>query len=83
MKFKNTEEIADLVRRLVVAGCTVNANCLHVGPGPAGEVPSFEGLSKGFYPIFMRISEKTTGNAEQLSREARLGIEPVTSRLPV
>ena len=41
------------------------------------------GLSKGYQPVFMRVSEKTTGNSERLDRQARPGIEPGTSRLPV
>ena len=41
------------------------------------------GLSKRSQPVFKRISEKTTENSERLGRQARPGIEPGTSRLPV
>ena len=40
-------------------------------------------LSKGSYPVFTRVSEKTTENSERLGRQARPGLEPGTSRLPV
>ena len=31
----------------VVLGCRYKASCLHLGSGPAGEVPSIGGLCKG------------------------------------
>ena len=40
-------------------------------------------LAKRVYPMFTRVSEKTTENSEWLGRQERLGIEPDTSRLPV
>ena len=44
--------------------------------------PPWRVLSKGSYPVFKRVQEKTTENSEWLSRSARLGFEPFTSRLP-
>ena len=38
------------------------------------------GVSKGSYPVFTRVLEKTTENSEQLVRQARPGLEPGTSR---
>ena len=52
-------------------------------PRPINEVPSLGGLSKGCEPVFTRVSEKTTENSERIGRQARLGFEPGTSRLPV
>ena len=46
---------------------------------PCGE----GGFPKGSYPTFTRISKKTTENSERLGRQARPGIEPGISRLPV
>ena len=40
-------------------------------------------LSKGFYPVFKLVSEKTTKNSERLNEQAQQGNEPVTSHLPV
>ena len=54
-----------------------------MGPGTIGGVPSVESLSKGSYPVFTQVSEKTTENSERLGRQARPGFEPGTSRLPV
>ena len=54
-----------------------------MGPGPIGGVPSVGALSKGSYPVFTRVSEKTTKNSERIGRQARPGFEPVTSRLTV
>ena len=51
-------------------------------PRPINEVPSLGGLSKGCEPVFTRVSEKTTENSERIGRQARLGFEPGTSRLP-
>ena len=50
-------------------------NCLHMGPGPTGEVSSAGSIPKG-------VSEKTTENSERLSQQARPGFEPGISRLP-
>ena len=36
------------------------------------------GFYKGSYPLFTRVSEKTTENPERLGRQARPGIEPVS-----
>ena len=41
------------------------------------------GLSKGSQPVFTRVSEKITENSERLGRQARPGLEPGSSRLPV
>ena len=41
------------------------------------------GLSKGSYPVFTRVLEKTTENTERLGRQARPGFEPGITRLPV
>ena len=40
-------------------------------------------LSKGSYPVFMRVSDKTAESSERLDRQARPDFEPGTSRLPV
>ena len=59
----------------------IKANCPHVGPGPAKENVLRGDLSEGSQPVFMRVSEKTRENSEQLGRQARPGIEPGTSQL--
>ena len=41
------------------------------------------GLSKGFLPVFTRVSEKITENSQRLIRQVQPGIEPDTSHLPV
>ena len=41
------------------------------------------GLYKGSQPVFKRVSEKITENFKRLGRQARSGIEPSTSRLPL
>ena len=41
------------------------------------------GLSKGSYPVFMRVPEKTTENSERLGQQARPRIEPGTSCLQI
>ena len=40
-------------------------------------------LSKGSQPLFTRDLEKTTENSKPLGRQAGLGFDPGTSRLPV
>ena len=46
-------------------------------------VPSVGGLSRGSYPVCIRVSEKTTENSERRARQAQPKIDPGTSRLPV
>ena len=41
------------------------------------------GLSKGFQPVFTRVSEKTTGNSKRLRRQAWPGFAPDNYRLSV
>ena len=41
------------------------------------------GLFKASWPVFKRVSEKTTKNSKRLGRQARLGFEPSIFRLPV
>ena len=48
-----------------------------------GGVPSRGGLSMGSQSVFTSVSEKTTENSERLGRQARPGVEPGTSRLPI
>ena len=48
-----------------------------------GSKPLGGGFSKGSYPAFTQLSEKTMENSERLGRQARPGIEPDTSRLPI
>ena len=48
-----------------------------------GGMPSVGVFSKGSYPIFTRVSKKTTENSERLGRQARPGIELGTYRLLV
>ena len=68
-------------------GCRYESNCSLVGPGTIGGLPSVcvcgGVFSKVSQPVFTRVSEKTMENSERLGRQARLGIEPGTSRLPV
>ena len=59
-------------------GCRIKANCPSVGPDPSGAMLR-GALSKGSYLVYTRVLEK---NSERLGRQARLGIEPGTSRLP-
>ena len=59
------------------------SNCQHEGLGTKNGISSVGGLSKGSYPVFTRVSEKTKENSEQLGRQARQEIEPSTSHLPV
>ena len=40
-----------------------------------------QSLSKGSYPLFTRVSEKTTENSERLGRQAQQRFKPGTSRL--
>ena len=51
--------------------------------GPATIDALRGGLSKGTYAVFTRLLEITTQNSERLGQQARPGIEPGTSRLPV
>ena len=59
----------------------IKAYCPLLGPEPVGEVPSLNGQSKGSYHVFTRHSKEITENSERLGRQARLFIEPGTSRL--
>ena len=68
---------------LIEIDCRLKANCPLMGPGAIGGVPTVGGLSKGSYPVFTRVSEKTTENSERLGRQARLQIKPDIFRLPV
>ena len=52
-----------------------------MGPGPVGGMPSVGVFLRDPSP-YLRVSEKTTKNSEQLIRQARPRIEPSTSRLP-
>ena len=56
-----------------------------VRPGAVGGEPSMGGgcLSKRSLFVFTGISEKTTEDSKRLGSQARPGIEPGTSRVPV
>ena len=54
-----------------------------MGPGQAGEVPSVDVFLRNPSPYFKEFQKKTTENSEELIRQARLGIEPGTTRLPI
>ena len=55
---------------LWLIGCEIKAHCLHERPGLNTEVPTVGGLSKGSYPVFTPVSEKTTENSERLNQQA-------------
>ena len=60
--------------------CGIKANCPHLKPVPLGECPpwsSFQGILARIYVSFRENHGKLRG------RQARLGIEPGTSRLAV
>ena len=63
----------------------VVVNCLHVGPGPAGEVPSMGGGVFLTYPgLYLREFQRENHGKLRTDRsQAQLEIEPETFRLPV
>ena len=66
-----------MVGRLI--GWRFKSNCPSVGPGTIDWMPS--GIFKRDPKSYLR--EKTMGNSERLGGQARPGIEPSTSRVPV
>ena len=90
--YKVKKELADSFKILVkyiialkikigwLVGCKFNSSC-HTRKNRWNALHG--GISKGSYPVFKRVSEKTTGNSKRLGREARPEIEPGTSRQPV